>query len=362
MPARRDDVLLVNLWASWCRPCIDELAQLSDSHERLRQAGIDVLALSVDGVVALAPGGPSGHGRRADVAADGVQNAAKIAASLTLRTGLANRQLVEQLTAAHHQVLYRQRDLPVPTSFLLIGRHRNADGGDAKPQWEVAMIYKGTVSPSGVMGDLQLLRQSRKAWVASATGLGGRNVARWFAPTPLRVAKAHLDGGYFDDARTTLEAFVASADAAAVSNLGRNGDDDHVAAWQMLASIAQHEHDEESLLRSLQAIVRLRPNDPRAANNLAWAMAQQAGGDRSVLARAARLAQFACDHAPAEELPSFLDTLAMVRARQGDATDAATIAERAAKLARQAGDATTLRRIEEHLHDFRRQMTPRESD
>ena len=40
--------VLVNLWASWCRPCLGELKELAKRESELREAGVEVVALSVD--------------------------------------------------------------------------------------------------------------------------------------------------------------------------------------------------------------------------------------------------------------------------------------------------------------------------
>ena len=42
--------LLVNLWASWCAPCAKELAEITTHADALRDAGVQVLALAVDGL------------------------------------------------------------------------------------------------------------------------------------------------------------------------------------------------------------------------------------------------------------------------------------------------------------------------
>ncbi len=41
-------VLVVNLWASWCRPCLAELPLLEDLDQRLRADGARVLAVNID--------------------------------------------------------------------------------------------------------------------------------------------------------------------------------------------------------------------------------------------------------------------------------------------------------------------------
>ena len=40
--------LLINFWASWCAPCIAEMASLQTAAEQLKLDGIDVILISVD--------------------------------------------------------------------------------------------------------------------------------------------------------------------------------------------------------------------------------------------------------------------------------------------------------------------------
>src|SRR4051794_23915768 len=44
----RGQVLLLDVWASWCGPCKQELPMLDDIAARLRSRGVEVLAVSVD--------------------------------------------------------------------------------------------------------------------------------------------------------------------------------------------------------------------------------------------------------------------------------------------------------------------------
>jgi len=44
----RGKVVLVNFWATWCAPCLSELPMLADLAERYRNAGLVVVAASVD--------------------------------------------------------------------------------------------------------------------------------------------------------------------------------------------------------------------------------------------------------------------------------------------------------------------------
>lgn len=44
----RGEVVLVNVWATWCGPCRVEMPSIQASYERFRERGFTVLAVSVD--------------------------------------------------------------------------------------------------------------------------------------------------------------------------------------------------------------------------------------------------------------------------------------------------------------------------
>jgi peroxiredoxin len=44
----RGKVVLLNFWASWCPPCVDEMPSLEKLHRALQAKGLEVVAISVD--------------------------------------------------------------------------------------------------------------------------------------------------------------------------------------------------------------------------------------------------------------------------------------------------------------------------
>jgi len=44
----RGQVVVLNFWATWCPPCVEELPSLMDMQDRLRARGVTVLGVSID--------------------------------------------------------------------------------------------------------------------------------------------------------------------------------------------------------------------------------------------------------------------------------------------------------------------------
>lgn len=170
-----DRPTLVNLWASWCLPCIQELKDLNES-ESLVRSKLRVIALSVDGVESRGKTNPD--------------TARKLAKKLKLRyqTGLASARLLNDLEAIQRTMLDRNRPLPLPSSFL-VDRYG-----------QVAVIYKGPVSAEQVSKDMVLLEASQVARRQAATPFAG--LWRTSPPEgdPIQVALMMFQGGHNDSA------------------------------------------------------------------------------------------------------------------------------------------------------------------
>lgn len=44
----RGKPLVVNFWATWCPPCVEEMPELSELHQKYRDRGLQVVGLGVD--------------------------------------------------------------------------------------------------------------------------------------------------------------------------------------------------------------------------------------------------------------------------------------------------------------------------
>ena len=48
LSALRGKVVFINVWATWCPPCVEEMPTMQRLHERLHGRGLEVLAISLD--------------------------------------------------------------------------------------------------------------------------------------------------------------------------------------------------------------------------------------------------------------------------------------------------------------------------
>ncbi|MBM3224014.1 MAG: TlpA family protein disulfide reductase, partial [Candidatus Tectomicrobia bacterium] len=53
----RGKVVFINIWATWCAPCVEEMPTIQQLHDRLQSRGLAVLAVSLDalGAQVVAP-------------------------------------------------------------------------------------------------------------------------------------------------------------------------------------------------------------------------------------------------------------------------------------------------------------------
>ena len=154
--------LLVQLWASWCAPCAGELGAFTASAERIRAAGLEVLALNIE------------------------EGAARDRASRMLEeigwpypSGFASTHTVEILDALQGAILSQDIRIPLPSSFLIDGRGN------------LVAFYLGQVEPEQALQDLQLLPLDAGQRRNAALPFPGR----WF-DEPAPMAPVFLEGSF----------------------------------------------------------------------------------------------------------------------------------------------------------------------
>jgi len=278
--------LLITLWASWCQPCLVELHDMAREAESLRKAGLDVLALSIDGLDSSQP----------TTAADA--RAALERLAFPFSSGMATREMLDKLSVVESILFNYETGLAVPTSYLF-----DSEG-------HLAVAYKGPVNLAQLQQDVEQLDVPLAERRNLSAALPGRWINRPRLLLMRAVAGTFRDRGYDEDfarymkldaevlqrqlvgARTDRERKELTTQFAAANfNLGMtlvsSGDfteaanyfkrtielePDHVEALINLGAVFGRTRNVELAVKSLQRAVELSPDSIPARVNLAAAL------------------------------------------------------------------------------------------
>jgi peroxiredoxin len=341
--------LLINLWASWCNPCLEELDKWNDAHAAFADVPLAVLAVNVD--------------HAADKPLDHLADVSRIWQGLRLpfncfvidAQGFELFEVVDRIHALHRV------PLPIPASFLI-----DSDG-------RLAAVYKGPIAPDQVVRDARRLVKPHEDIRDAAAPFRGK----WYSdppPTNLTAVPLQLNGlGRPLDAFDYIMRYIVPAtDRGRINTWTQLGVDtekvlrlihgtarlleqsgriaDAVTMYQKALLFAPESWDTRLQLCSLlirldqskeamtisREMTRLNPDHPIPWNYMAWIMATTKDPGVRDPKRAVELAEKICKLTQYQE-PTALDTLAVAYAAAGRFEEARITARKALAVAEPLG-------------------------
>jgi len=304
--------ILLNLWASWCRPCLAELNQLTRQQQQLRDAGLQVVALSVD---RLDQREPNDH-----QAAQGLIK--KLQPSFT--TGWAIAETIEKLQLVVDHVFDQRKPLSVPTSVLI-----DSEG-------QLAALYRGPVEVDQIVADVALLSDEGRS--NAAVPFPGRWRSRHNRNSAFYLVWRLLEQGYLDESveyiqrhRPLLETHYNHPKLLVLAGNGLAAEGQPAAAVKLYRDA-----------------LSLNVDYLDARNNLAWILATSPDEELRNGEEAVRLIEVAL-RSGGTHVSSLLDTLAASYAENGQFDRAVMVAKKAVEKAEKRGDPQRLKTLTERL-------------
>ena len=290
--------VLLNLWASWCPPCLAELSEWKAGSAQLAAVGVQVYALSVDPLN--------------DAEGEAKALAAATQLKLPFEVGLAPDSVPEKIQMLNDQLFEFRKPLPVPTTILI-----NHYG-------QLEAIYKGAVGVERIIRDVTNLPTKPDAKRDIALPFRGRWLApvrrQQYFPLALQLARA----GYAEDAEAILHDHTDMLMS-------------QTEAPRLLLALGQNAEMAGDWIRARGYYVKTVNKNQRFTRGVdAYARLLAACPDGSVRkpADALAIAQKIATRTEHSD-PLVLDTLAIAHAAGGDFAEAASVAEKASTLARE---------------------------
>ncbi len=321
--------VLINFWATWCAPCVDELKAFAAAQEQFESSRLTVLALNVDHL------GPDSKNPEAFLEEHG----------FAMSGGIAGPEILELLEAAIRKSVYRHRELPVPTSFLI-------DRGG----W-LSAIYKGPVAVDQVLADQRSLGKGPDEARISALPFRGIWAEQHFATDPTAIARAYMEGGYLEDAKDVLDRFLEKNDAPPGNNSipAENKRNMQLASVHFhLAEVAVMGRQQATAKSAYVTSLKYNPRQLPTLNNLAWLLATSSDPDIRDGEAAVKHAEFMLRAPGVAKNPSLLGTAAAAYAAAGRFAEAVNTTRRIIALLEERGMETEARKHRERLKRYQR--------
>lgn len=339
------DFTLLTIWATWCRPCITELRELSSRSVEMKRQGIRWMAANVDEL--------GSH------SVDRLKLAQELLAEIGVSREpiLATQGAVECLDVVQRSLVTKQDPLPIPCSFLMDERGN------------LMAVYKGGVVADDLKDDVALLDAATPdprdpaipfpgLWSMDAfppdlmavptelanIGRSAEALSYMVKHVPIKdfvppVTVEQVTNGYLSIARDLAGKGNTDAAEAALKQALRVNEGS-VQAHMAIAELYLHKHKAAEAAAHYRSVLEVIPQQPMSLNNLAWLLATSSDPNVRAPQESVSLAERLCEQTDHKE-PVSLDTLAVAYAAAGQFDKAARTLENAIGLAKRLGHPTT---------------------
>jgi Flp pilus assembly protein TadD/peroxiredoxin len=236
----RGTPVLLCFWSAAAEASISQLRRFDNHAGALNTAGVQILAITVDGAEAA-----------------GQVRAIASTAAPSLPVLLATPDVAGVYNLVYRYLFDWRRDLSLPTSLLL-----NTEGNIVK-------LYQGECDPFRAAEDANRMPKTATERLARALPFPGKLYQEQFRRNDFTYGVAFFQHGYLEQAEASFKQVIAARpnDPEALYNLGT--------LYLRRNALADSQ-------RLLERAVKLRPNYPEAWNNLGMIAAQERRSEEAV--------------------------------------------------------------------------------
>lgn len=224
-------------WSPESPNSIELLKSLRDNYEKLKSAGLVVLAVNVNDD----PGS--------------LKN--EVPADLPFPVLAATEEFIGTYDVTYRYLFDRHRDLSIPASFL-IDEHG-----------QIVKIYQGSIHPDRLLDDVKSTPRTDDERIRKALPFAGRLYQGQFQRNDFTYGVAFFQRGYLDQAAESFKHVIAT-----------KADDPE--AYYNLGTLYLRRNDREQAKQYLQQAVKFRSNYPEAWNNLGMIAAQEGNTEEAI--------------------------------------------------------------------------------